>query len=145
MLAVANIAINLHDIVIMRKINPKCSDHISFMSSIIISLHYYELLPHPGRYSKFKKYLSKYENVGNSYEGFEYCNPTITLTVYNENKEIIYTPKNNPDNEAHIVKINNHRYNAIKPNRDKYNQLDKVLRLFTHKELTDFLLNKVSK
>ena len=111
-----NIGINFHDTVIMRKINPKCSDHISFTSSLTISLHYYELLPHPERYSKFKKYLSKYENADNSYEGFEYCNPTITLTVYNENKEIIYTPKNNTDNKAHIVKINNHRYNAIKPN-----------------------------
>ena len=122
----------------MRKINPKCSDHISFMPSLIISLHYYELLPHPERYSKFKKYLSKYENADNSYEGFEYSNPVITLTVYNENKKIIYTPKNNIDNKAHIVKMNNHRCSAIKPNKDKYNQLDKVLKLFTHKKLTDY-------
>ena len=65
------------------------------------------------------------------------------LTVYNENKELIYTPKNNADNKAHIVKINNHRYNALKPNKDKYSQLDKVLKLFTHKELTDYLIKKV--
>ena len=138
-----NVGIIFHDTVIKRKINLKCSDHISFMSSIIMSLHYYELLPHPERYSQFKKYLSKYENAVNSYEAFEYCNPSITLTVYNENKEIIDTPKNNTNNKAHIVKTNNHRYNALKPDKDKYNKLDNILKLFTHKELTDYLLRKV--
>ena len=103
-----NAGIIFHDTVIMRKINLKCSDHISFMSSIVMSLHYYELLPHPERYSQLKNYLSKYENAVNSYEAFEYCNPSITLTVYNENKEIIYTPKNNTNNTVHIAKINNH-------------------------------------
>ena len=147
MLADVNIGINFYDTIIMRKINPKCSDHISFMSSIIIiiiiSLHYYELLPHPERYSKFKKHLGKYENADNSYEGFEYCNPTITLTVFNENKEIIYTPKNNTDNKAYIVKINNQRYNAIKPKKPKSLKLKELLSSFTHEELTDYLLRKV--
>ena len=139
-----NAGIIFHDTVIMRKINLKCSDHISFMSSIVMSLHYYELLPHPERYSQLKNYLSKYENAVNSYEAFEYCNPSITLTVYNENKEIIYTPKNNTNNTVHIAKINNHRYNALKPDKNKYNKLDNILKLFTHKELTDYLLRKVT-
>ena len=145
MLADVNIGINFYDTIIMRKINPKCSDHISFMSSIIIiiSLHYYELLPHPERYSKFKKHLGKYENADNSYVGLEYCNPTITLTVFNENKEIIYTPKNNTDNKAYIVKINNQRYNAIKPKKSKSLKLKELLSSFTHEELTDYLLRKV--
>ena len=143
MLADVNRGINFYDTIIMRKINPKCSDHISFMSSIIISLHYYELLPHPERYSKFKKYLGKYGNADNSYEGFEYCNPTITLTVYNENKEIIYTPKNNTDNKAYLLKINNQRYNAIKPKKPKSLKLKELLSSFTHEELTDYLLRKV--
>ena len=37
-------------------------------------------------------------------------------------KKIIYTPKNNTDNKVYIVKLNNHRYNALKPNKDKYIQ-----------------------
>ena len=41
----------------MRAISPKCDDYVSFLSSIVISLHYYELLPHPERLSKIKKLL----------------------------------------------------------------------------------------
>ena len=63
----------------MRKIIPKCGDHTSFMSSIIISLYYYELLPHPERYFKFKTYLVKYEIADNSLDGIEYCNRTLAL------------------------------------------------------------------
>ena len=59
-------------------------------------------------------------------------------------KKIIYTPKNNTDNKVYIVKLNNHRYNALKPNKDKYIQLENVLKLFTQKELTDYLLRKVT-
>ena len=68
----------------LRVINPKCSDHISFLCSIIISLHHYDLLPHPERFSKIKRYINNYELCSNSLEGFEYCNPSISLTVYDE-------------------------------------------------------------
>ena len=45
---------------------------------------------------------------------------------------------------GYILKINNNRYHALKPNKDKYIILKGTLKVFTHKELTDFLLNKVS-
>ena len=91
----------------MRIINPKCSDHTSFLCSIIISLHYYDLLPHPERFSKMKRYINSYELCSNSPEGFDYCNPSISLKVYDENRQVLYIPTNNTKKKAYIVKINN--------------------------------------
>ena len=98
----------------MREINPKCSDHTSFLCLIVLSLHYYDLLPHPERFSKIKTYISIYELCSNSPDGFEYCNPSISLTIYDENSDIIYKPNNDTNKKAYIVKINKCRYNALK-------------------------------
>ena len=128
----------------MRSINPKCSNNKLCKYSILISLHYYDLKNHPERINKLNKYLNKYNFYTTNYRDFENNNQSISLTVYNENKEIIYTPKNNTDNKAYIIKINNHRYNALKPNKHKYIQLENILKLFTHKELSVYLLRKVA-
>ena len=128
----------------MRSINPKCSNNELCKYSILISLHYYDLKNHPERINKLNKYLNKYNFYTTNYRDFENNNQSISLTVYNENKEIIYTPKNNTDNKAYIIKINNHRYNALKPNKHKYIQLENILKLFTHKELNVYLLRKVA-
>ena len=128
----------------MRSINPKCSNNELCKYSILISLHYYDLKNHPERINKLNKYLNKYNFYTTNQRDFENNNQSISLTVYNENKEIIYTPKNNTDNKAYIIKINNHRYNALKPNKHKYIQLENILKLFTHKELSVYLLRKVA-
>ena len=128
----------------MRSINPNCSNNELCKYSILISLHYYDLKNHPERINKLNKYLNKYNFYTTNYRDFENNNQSISLTVYNENKEIIYTPKNNTDNKAYIIKINNHRYNALKPNKHKYIQLENILKLFTHKELSVYLLRKVA-
>ena len=128
----------------MRSINPKCSNNELCKYSILISLHYYDLKNHPERINKLNKYLNKYNFYTTNYRDFENNNQSISLTVYNENKEIIYTPKNNTDNKAYIIKINNYRYNALKPNKHKYIQLENILKLFTHKELSVYLLRKVA-
>ena len=128
----------------MRSINPKCSNNELLKYSILISLHYYDLKNHPERINKLNKYLNKYNFYTTNYRDFENNNQSISLTVYNENKEIIYTPKNNTDNKAYIIKINNHRYNALKPNKHKYIQLENISKLFTHKELSVYLLRKVA-
>ena len=97
----------------MRSINPKCSNNVSFKYSILISLHYYDLNSHPERINKLNKYINKYNFSTINYRDFENNNQSISLSVYSESKEIIYTPKNNADNKAHVVKINNHRCNAL--------------------------------
>ena len=116
-------------------INPKCPDHTSFLCSIIISLHYYDLLPHPERYCKIKRYINNYELCSNSPEGFEYCNPSISLSVYDENGQAIYKPTKNTNKKAYIAKINNYRYNALKSVLSKEIKLKNLLSQFTHKEL----------
>ena len=128
----------------MRTINPKCDDYISLLSSIVISLHYYELLPHPERLSKIKNYFKNYELAGNIPLSFEYCNRNISLTVYDEKGEIIYNPINKSDKKACIVKINNNRYHALKPKMTKEMKLKKLLTQFTHKELTNIILSEIT-
>ena len=74
----------------------------------------------------------------------ENINPFISLRVYDENGKLLHKSLSDTNNEACIVKINNHRYHALKPNKNKYDQLKELLNQFTHKELTDSILNKVS-
>ena len=122
---------------------PKCDDYVSFLSSIVISLHYFELLPHPERYSKINKYFKNYELAGNMPFSFEYCNRNISLTVYDEKGEIIDSPINKSDKKAYIVKINDNRYHALKPKMSKEMKLKKVLSEFTHKEITSYMLSNI--
>ena len=126
----------------MKSINPKCSNTNSFISSIIISLHYYELIPHPKRYSEIKKYFGKYELFSDDFEGFEYSNPTISLTVYDNDKHIIYRAKNKTNKKGYTIKINN-RYHALKPTKDKCTKLNDLLKQFTQKELSEFIISKI--
>ena len=108
----------------MRSINPKCTNNDSFKYSILISLHYYELKHHSERIKQLKPYLNKYIfKLDNNYNAFENNNPSISLAVYDEYGDILYNTHNSTNNKAHIVKINNHRNNTIKPNKDKYIKL----------------------
>ena len=69
----------------------------------------------------------------------------VSLNVYDENGKLIHKSLNNGNKKAFIVKINNFRYHALKPDKDKYIQLKELVKQFTHKELTEFILNKVTR
>ena len=127
----------------MRKINPKCSNEDSFKYSILISLHYYNTNFHLERITKLKPPISKYSFTHNTPNKFEINNPNVLLTVFDENNKIIYTPSNNGNNKAMIIKINDYRYAAIKPPRDKFRKLHGLLRLYSHSELKEFILQKI--
>ena len=129
----------------MRTIDPKSDDNISSLSSIVISLHCYDLLPHPERLFKIKEYFKKYVLAGNIPEKFEYCNKDVSLTVYDKKGHIIYNSKNNTNKKAHIVQINNNRYNALKSIMRREMKLEKALSKFTHKEITSYILHKIVK
>ena len=90
-----------------------------------------------------QKYFKNYELAGNIPFSFEYCNINISLTVYDEKGEIIYSPINKSDKKAYIVKINNNRYHALKPKMSKEMKLKKVLSEFTHKETTSYMLSNI--
>ena len=124
----------------MRTINiiPSSSDYFKY--SILCSLHYYDISSHPERLSKLKPYENRYVFTHNTPHEFEVDNPNISLTVYDENDEIIYHSINNSENKAKIVKINNHRCHAIKPLQNKYVKLSKLLKTYSQEELSSHLL-----
>ena len=128
----------------MKIINPKCTNEDSFKYSILISLHYYELNIHKKRIIQLNKYTNNHNFESNNYDNFENNNPYISLSVYDENGKLLHKSLNNTNNEASTVKINNHWYHALKPNKNIYKQLNDLLKQFTHKELTEYILNKVT-
>ena len=73
-------------------------------------------------------------SLNNTYNDFENNNPHISLSVFDKYGTLLHQSLNNSNNKAHIVKMNDHRYNAIKPNKDKYTILNNTLKLFTHKQ-----------
>ena len=127
----------------MKSINPKRTDNDSFKYSMLISLHYFDLYNHKERINQLNKYINNYNFKSNDPNDFKINNTCISLTVYNEHNEIIYKPLNKSNNWACIIKINN-RYHALKPDKDKFIQLKHLLKQFTHKELTEYILNNVT-
>ena len=81
----------------------------------------------------------------NTANEFEIDNPNVSLTVLNENNEIIYTSNNNPDIKAKTTKINNDRYAAIKPLKNKYIKLNEFIQSHSHHELRDVLFEIILK
>ena len=128
----------------MRKINTRSSNADSFKNSILISLHYYDVAYHPERIPKLKPFENKYVTHITLNE-FEINNPNISLTVFDENNNIIYMPNNNSTKKAQIVKINNYRYAAIKLPKNKFIKLNKLLKSFCHLELREHIIQNILK
>ena len=127
----------------MRKINPKSSDVDSFKYSILISLHYYDISFHPERISKLKPFEKKYNLIHITPTEFETNNSNISVTIIDEEHEKIYHSKNDSTNKAHIVQFKNSRYVALKPLKIKFMRLEKMLKSFSHKELKEYILNRI--
>ena len=90
----------------MRTIKLKSSNNDSFKYSILLSLHYYDISYDPERISKLKKYEDKYTFTSNNPNEFELNNPNISLTIVDENNNIIHHPINNTSSKVKIVKTN---------------------------------------
>ena len=129
----------------MRKINPKSSKIDSFKYSILISLHYQDIYYHPEIISKLKPFENKYKFIHTTPNEFEINNPNISLTAFDENDNIVYMSNNNSSNKAQIVKINNYRYTAMKPFKNKFVKLDELLDSFPHLDLREYILQKIFK
>ena len=129
----------------MRKINQKSSKIDSFKYSILISLHYQDIYYHPEIISKLKPFENKYKFIHTTPSEFEINNPNISLTAFDENDNIVYMSNNNISNKAQIVKINNYRYAAMKPFKNKFIKLDELLDSFPHLDLREYILQKISK
>ena len=55
---------------------------------------------------------------------------------------MIYNSVYDSNKKAFIVKINN-RYHVLKPDNNKYTQLNNLLKQLTEKELSDSILRKI--
>ena len=128
----------------MKTINPKCTNEDSFKYSIIISLHYYELNTHKERINQLNKYIDNYIFSLNLFDTFENNNPNVSLNVYDENGKLIHKSFNNSIDKVYIVKINNNRYHTLKPDKDKYIQLNQLLKQFSQKELYDLIMSTIT-
>ena len=128
----------------MKKINPKSSDIDSFKYSILISLHCYDISFHPERISNLKPFENKFNFTHITLNEFEINNPNISLTVFDENNNITYLPRNSSTNKAQIVKINN-RYAVVKPLKNKFIQLDILMESFSHLELREHIMQNILK
>ena len=127
----------------MRKINPNCRDVESFMYSIIISLHYYDISHNPERISALRPCIRIFGFTDITPQKFEVNNPDISLTVIDDDKNILYISHNISSIRAEIVKLKNNRYATIKPVKNKYLKLKEILRLFSHKEISDIIKQKI--
>ena len=65
--------------------------------------------------------------------------------MFNEKNKIIYKPNNISVNKARIVKIDDDRYAAIKPLKDKFIKLNELLNSFSHLELGEYILQNILK
>ena len=66
------------------------------------------------------------------------------MTVFDEDNKKIYHSKNDTTNEAHIIQLTNNRYAALKPPKNKFMRLDKMLKSFSHKELKEYILSHIN-
>ena len=65
--------------------------------------------------------------------------------MFDEKNKIIYKPNNISVNKARIVKIDDDRYAAIKPLKDKFIKLNELLNSFSHLELGEYILQNILK
>ena len=126
----------------MRKINPKSFDSDSLKYSVVISWHYYDISFHPERISKLKIFEEYYNFIHITPTEFETNNSNISLTIFDEDSKKIYHSKN--DTEAPIVQLKNNTYDALKPLKNKFMRLNKMLKSFSHKQLKESILSHIN-
>ena len=134
----------------MRTINPRCNDSNSFKYSIIIYLYYYDMMPHPERHNKVEKFINNYELDGTmNLDNFKKRNNNIIVIVYDLTGNAIDTPSNLTHKEmeknviARTVKLNEHRYNALKPYTPLIVKLLNIIRKYNRNEVLQ-AINKIT-
>ena len=90
-----------------------------------------------------RSYINNYNFTDTSAKEFEVNNQHVSLEILDEDRNIIYLPSNTCKIKAVIVKINNCRYAAIKPIKNKCIRLTEILQCFSHKEISDIIKQKI--
>ena len=128
----------------MRKINRKLSDIDFFKYSILTSLHCYDISFLPERISNLKPYDNNYNFLHITPTEFQINNSNVSLNIFNEDKKYIYASGNNSSHQVNIIQLKNNRYATIKPLKNKYTQLNGILKSFPHMELKEYVLNLIN-
>ena len=118
-------------------------DEETFMYSIMISLHYYDISHNPERISTLRPYINNYDFTDIISQNFEMNNSNIYLSIIDDDEYILDNSRNISNNRAKIVKLKNNRYATIKPIKNKYIKLKEILRLFSHKQISDIIKQKI--
>ena len=63
--------------------------------------------------------------------------------MFDEDKKKLYHSKNDSTNKTHIAQLKSNRYAGLKPPKNKFMQLEKMLKSFLHKEIKDHILNHI--
>ena len=125
----------------MRKKNQKSANIDSFKYSILISSHYYDISYHREKTSKLDTYASNYNFTNTHPTDFERNNLNISLTILDENNKLIHRSNNDGFKKAYIVKINEHRYPAIKPTSHNLIKAKQLTKKMSHTELEQILIH----
>ena len=123
--------------------NPKCCNEDSFMYSILISLHYYDVSHNPERITKLRAYMSSYGFTDTTANVLEMNNPHVSLEIIDEDRNIVYSLSNTTNNKAVVIKLKNNRYVALKLIKSKYVKLKEILQSFSDKEISDIIKKKI--
>ena len=68
----------------------------------------------------------------------------ISLRISDEDNKKIYHSESVPTNKTHIVQLKNNRYAALRPLRNEFMPLEKILKSFSDKELKENILNRIN-
>ena len=129
----------------MKRINTNSSNEDSFKYAILCSIHYYDITHHPEKTTKLKSLKNKYNFTHNTPIEFEIDNANISLRIFDEDGVVLYQTNNNGSTKANILKINNFRYAAIKPIKNKSIKLNEFIQSHSHHELRDYLFENIFK
>ena len=117
----------------------------SFKYAILYSPHYYDVSHHIERMSKLKQFENNYNFSHSIPRELEIDYPNISLTVFNEDEDIIYSSNNFNLNKVNIVKMNDNECAAITPLKDHFIRSKELLQTFSQSELKDLRVQNIFK
>ena len=127
----------------MRKINPKSNNADSFKYSILIAIHYCDIPHHREKTTKLDPFANDYNFDNSDRSVFEKNNPNISLTIFDENNKLVFRANNDSINKARIVKISEHRFDAINPSADTLIKIKQLIKSLSQAELKQILTHLI--
>ena len=89
--------------------------------------------------------MSNYNFTDKTANGLEIeiNNPHTFSETMEEDRNVIYSSSNASNNKAVIINLENNRYAALKPIKNKYFKLKEIVQSFSHKKIGDMIMKKI--